>query len=168
MKQINAIEVDKMLQLADFLETVPVEGFNLFQWTAREERPRTTSFFGLIERDPGCGYAGCAMGWAAHSGLFEGLKLVTVPSEIRRAHGGIPVHNITYKGYLDMDAAAKLFGITARTAYFFFHPQRYETKNGTVPGQVSERLRAFVDKVDAIKARTNRPGLRLVQNRAMN
>lgn len=135
MKQLSKVEIGKMRQLADFLETVPVKDFDLSVWVQELEQPPTTYLFGLIQTDPGCGFAGCAMGWAAHSELFDGLHL----------EGWL----IKYKGYTDLEATMKVFGITKRAVDYLFTTWFYKTKFETEPGHVADRLNRFADIVEA-------------------
>lgn len=139
MKQLSKVEIGKMRQLADFLETVPPDRFVIERWEAQEELPAKTALFGLIELQPACGFAGCAMGWAAHSKLFPGLSLGYLPE--------FDFPSLFYKGATDFDAAAKLLGISERSAIFFFHPDRY--KGYVDPDHVAQRLLRFADKVES-------------------
>lgn len=139
MKQLSKVEIGKMRQLADFLETVQPSSFDLSSWVVSPYAPAKTYLWGLIQTQPECGFAGCAMGWAAHSKLFPGLYL---------DQGWI----VTYKGQQDFDAVVKLFGITKRNADFIFTTDGYKAyKNGggVTPGMVADRLNKFADKVES-------------------
>lgn len=141
MQQLRAVEIGKMRQLADFLETVPPEDFDLGRW--RERAPIDAIRIGPITLRKGCGFAGCAMGWAAHSGIFPGLRLS-------------PKGTLTYRGATEFEAVAKLLSLTPWTAYFLFHKDSYQQHAD--PAHVADRVRRFA----AIVERTlNRTGARL-------
>lgn len=149
MKQLARVEIERMRQFADFLETVPPREFDLNEWEAREATAAKTMLFGLIKLEPACGFAGCAMGWAAHSNAFEGLILIE----------GEPV----YKGFGGYRAAQKLLGIKSNAAHFLFGPERYAVDDPE-PGHVAARLRKFADKVESRlkRARPSSLALRVV------
>jgi hypothetical protein len=145
MKQLHKVEIEKMRQLADFLETVPPEEFDLSVWQLRAEQPRKTLLFGLIETNPGCGFAGCAMGWAAHSTLFPGLRLTRIRGTAR------PYWEPSYRGHVNWAAVELLFGLTVRFSAYLFRRARY--KGHASPGQVADRLRAAAERIERWKAR---------------
>lgn len=151
MKQLDRVEIEKMKQLADFLETVPPEDFDIDAWVTREPMPRQIEkrWFGLVEKEvePACGFAGCAMGWAAFSGLFDGLRVLG------------DWEGIGYRGATDFRAAELLFGINNNNSLFLFSP---DFDDQPEPWDVAERLRRFVEKVESRKHRRNRSKLRLV------
>lgn len=150
MKQLSQVEIGRMRQLADLLEAVPPSSFTLDDWEAQPETPAKTMLFGLIELEPACGFSGCAMGWAAHSGLFPGLSI----------DDGV----LVYRGYSSFRAAAKVMGVTENVAHFLFDPSLYEDACPE-PGDVAERLRRFADKVERRLMRKSEPTLRLVAQR---
>lgn len=122
-----------MRQLANFLEKVPPEDFSLEGW--RTQMPRDAWMLGPITLRRGCGFAGCAMGWAAHSNVFPGLRI--------NRDG-----DLVYRGALDHDAVVKLFGIKEQTVEFLFWCTSYEDYPVT-PDMVATRVRRFVEKVEA-------------------
>lgn len=138
MDQLANVNVARLYQLADFLETVPPEDFDLSAW--QDHAPREALAIGPITFRRACGFAGCAMGWAAHSGLFEGLR-------INRDN------NLVYKGASDIDAAAKVFGITVSVAEFIFYPLSYVGYDPIDPDDVARRVRKLAAKVEARVAR---------------
>lgn len=166
------VDTEKLLQLADYLETVPPESFDLDGWVIQDERAAIppTMFCGIIpitKGDPGCGFAGCALGWAAHSGLFPGLTL----------QNRVPV----YRGASQYASADRLFGFDQATpkrnrlkhhrrddyeymtsmSLFLFCPSMY--KRGSEPAQVADRIRRVVAKLHARRVRkSSEPKLRLV------
>jgi hypothetical protein len=176
MSMFDHVETGRLTQLADFLESVPPADFNIHEWTERAyEAPSPAEkflFFTITPASPGCGFAGCAMGWAAHARLFPGLTL----------QRGTP----TFKGAMGYPAADKLFGLapgtrrkmklfvdrrgtiaTTNTAFYLFGAdQAY--KHNPQPADVADRIRRFVAKVESRKARNaarvERPTLHLVSN----
>jgi len=131
MDQLLRVDTRKMRDLADFLETVPPEDFSLADW--QSQTPRREISIGPIVLRTGCGFAGCAMGWAAYSGKFEGLR--------------ISRETIRYRGLSGMRAAAKFLNVTETVAEFFFDESWY---GGVAePADVATRLRRFAEKVEA-------------------
>lgn len=177
MSMLSSVETGKMLQLAEFLESVPPRDFDLASWATRDAKEAIppTVLFGLFTVEPGkpgCGFAGCAMGWAAHSKLFDGLYIDQTGQLI-------------YKGAPSYSAADRLFGFDAEnrkrrlyyskaktrwtnTAYFLFGPKRYDTNN---PADVARRIRRMVAKIESRLARKAQPvqtGLRIVSSQKMS
>jgi hypothetical protein len=148
MKQLDRVEIEKIRQLADFLETVPPEDFDLDGWVQRQQREPSSILFGLIQRHPGCGFAGCAMGWAAHSGIFPGLRLTHDQEDI------------VYGGFTGYDAVEALLGIEYSHASFFFSHTMYSVI--AEPGHVARRLRRFADKIESRRAGKLKAKLSLV------
>lgn len=119
----------RLLKLAAFLRTVPRKAFAIDHWVTTE----ATKPEGVRPGD--CGFAGCAMGWAAHAKLFRGLELnmfAEQPVEIR------------YKGEEGFSAAAKLFDIQYFEAKELFSPNFYIGLKGT-PAQVAKRIERLVE-----------------------
>ncbi len=147
MKQLHKVEIGKMRQLADFLETVPPEDFDLAKWRLRS--PVSAIRLGPITLRQGCGFAGCALGWAAHMEVFPGLTL------------GAKDNTVYYRGYSEFRAAATLFEVNTETAVFLFHENSY-WPGYVEPGDVAERLRRFAEIVERRIARHTVPRLQLV------
>lgn len=138
------MDTGRLLVLAEFLETsVPEAEFNMLLWQHRAYVPPMEgtpagppSFFGLlpgspeVPPNPGCGFAGCAIGWAAHSGLFPGLKLREVNPEEKHRDGtkvGLTIVP-TYAGGTQWDAINSLFKIYPEDEKFV--PETAVSKNG--------------------------------------
>lgn len=147
MKMLAAVELQKMRDLSDFLETVPPEDFNLAHW--RERSAVAPISLGPITLRRGCGFAGCAMGWAAEAGLFPRLRI---------SKGG----DICYRGATGFEAAAKLLGVTPNQSWYFFSEHAYAWHAD--PADVADRMRRFVEIVERRLARSERPMLRLAVN----
>lgn len=143
MKQIAMVETARMSILADFLDTVPANDFHIEMWALRLPRPARTILFGLIETKPACGFAGCAVGWAVHSKLFPQLTW---------GGNGRSADYVAFEGSVGFEATDKFFGIN--NSSYFFHGERYIT--APTPADVALRLRRFVSKIEAIRARDRR------------
>ncbi len=128
MKMLSKVEVERMYQLAHLLETVSSQDFDLTIWGTRV-------------RDD-CGFAGCAMGWAAYAKLFPGLVMMGDGVRYFDDDKGIGA------GY---DAAVCVFGITSRTANFLFCPYFYEIPSS--PAALAARLVRFAEIVERRLAR---------------
>lgn len=123
------MNTEYLLKLADFLDTVPDKSFDIQFWTfTKATKPEGAT--------PGeCGFAGCALGWAAHAKLFRGLRLHE--------------NDIQYHDLLSYEAAAELFDITYHEAFALFTssvemiPHRLRPNRET-PKQVARRIRVFV------------------------
>jgi hypothetical protein len=131
------MNVAALHKMADMLDGIPAQEFNLNRW-GEDIRP------GFIRRMLGhseCGFAGCAMGWAAHMKTFDGL---TLDADYYSDGYGILYADkdhpeITYDGYV---AAAKLFNISVTVAAFFFSPASY-TQRRVKPSDVANRIREY-------------------------
>jgi hypothetical protein len=104
----------RLLKMADFVETIPRKDF------AMEIFGETTA----------CGTVGCALGWAAHTKLFRGLRQTT-ETYLKPA----------YRGRCGFDAAEVLFDISRHQVEGLF---RWHTTNET-PKQVARNIRRFVE-----------------------
>lgn len=124
-----AINAKRLLKLADYLETVPRKAFNIESWMSRSaNKPEG--------KNPGeCGFAGCAVGWAAHAKLFRGFRM----------NGGFPI----YKDTFSWPAVGVVFGLglcsplPSDDAAHLFSSYTYPQGKAT-PKQVAIRIRKFV------------------------
>lgn len=133
---------DRLLKLANFLETVPRKAFNLKNWQiSAATKPEGD--------EPGdCGFAGCAIGWAAHAKLFRGFTLG--PFE------DWPYLQPKYKDKGAWRAVAELMdlpldhdgGLSSRHAEHLFLGNNYAGGNPS-PKQVAARIRKFVKREEA-------------------
>lgn len=110
------MRADRLLKLADYLETVPRDRFDMTDWSNMKT---------------GCGFSGCAIGWAHHGKLFPGLAIR------KKASDSFSV--LHYRGETHLDAAALLFKIDSDSADDLFGPAQIAT-----PKQVAKRIRKFV------------------------
>lgn len=138
MDLLLEVNTERLLKLADFLETVPPEDFSLTDWRTR--MPVDAIRLGPIVFKQGCGFAGCAMGWAAHSGIFPGLRM---------AYDG----DMIYRGASGMSAVCKLLGVTESIGEFLFWESKYADYEPIDPDDVAKRIRRLVKKVESRLAR---------------
>lgn len=115
------MQTDRLLRLADFLETVPEKSFDM-------------RVFG--EDEAPCGFSGCALGWAAHAKLFP---------ELAWENGDFLVNGEDDQGDV-VKTATIVFGDGSRAegdeiydGCFAEHDHR-----GDTPKQTAERIRQFV------------------------
>lgn len=137
------MHADRLLKLADFLDTLPPERFNYSHWVGNAWGGKP---------DLSCGTTACALGWATAIPEFQAMGLclqrdgygevcVTLGEDVSDCEGA--EHSFL--------AAKKLFGITFRQAEFLFRPD--EELGGcdwTAPGvnakaqDVATHIRRFV------------------------
>lgn len=142
MKQIDNVEIGRLKALTDLLDTVPIKQFDMDGWQIEAPRAPSHRFFGLIQTDPGCGFAGCAMGWAAHDAIIPGLYIEH--GVLKYHHGGLILTNF--------DAVEAATGLSYEMAVYLFHPKKYQVYPVT-PEVVARRLRRFITKIEAIRRR---------------
>lgn len=120
----RVMRTDLLKTLADHLDTVPVENFNMKLWQARNE----------------CGFAGCAIGHAEGLPGFEGL---TFEPDIAEHGLFVPV----YDGFSGWQALVWLFGhISVDDAIYLFSPKFYS--KDVAPAMVAARIREFIKRKD--------------------
>lgn len=180
------MDTGRLLALADFLDTrVPEADFDMSRWIARSYRPPTEGIpagpphlFGLLSGSPevpptpGCGFAGCAIGWAEHSGLFPGLRMINVNKDEKHRDGSkIMLATVpAYAGALQWDAINSLFKIGKDDqkynpaakgnkhwglAGYLFHHATYPFNPG--PKEVAARIREVVAASGHIAIPTDLP-----------
>lgn len=116
------MKTDDLLRLADALDGLhlKVDQFDMYTW-AREE--------------PGCGFAGCAIGWGARLGVLPpGLYITTGGA----GESGYPARGAS----IGVDAIAEAYDIEDRAACELFFADRYADPYD--PKLVAERIRLFV------------------------
>lgn len=119
----------RLLKLADFLDTVPRRSFNMDNWVTREAT-------GPEGDTPGeCGFAGCALGWAAHGKLFAQLRLDGCN---RPTYRRTPGSRLVARHF---SAAVELFDIESSDADHLFGNW---FGRAVTPHQEARRIREFV------------------------
>jgi hypothetical protein len=143
------IHFDRLLTLADFLDTVPEEQFCFAMWVDDNYNGRPLR---------GCGTTACAMGWATQIPEFQALGLALVdlarpyrPNMFEPAILGTDkagMATITNRG---LAAARFLFGLTHAQACRLFmpHDDEYDDDENSLSEeatakQVAEHIRRFV------------------------
>lgn len=123
----------RLLKLADFLETIPKRVFDMSLW---EAAPATKP----EGKKPGkCGFAGCALGWAAHVKLFRGLRMFD--EELYYQAKGNRMEDVAW----GFHAAEELFEITNAQATFLFDEDSYDYAELPIPPKrVAKRIRKLV------------------------
>ena len=151
MKQIAAVELERFEALANLLDVVPAKDFYLRTWVQRIPTKRKMMMFGLVKIRPGCGFAGCAMGWAAHEKIIPGLEL---------NGGGLIYQKNGQRALINWEAVMAAMGIVgnAKFAEYLFYSPNYKIEPS--PAMVAKRLRRFIRKIEAIRARDRRRALR--------
>lgn len=125
----RTVNKERLLKLAEFLETVPADRFDLTEWQSSP-----TAAGRKVTKDRACGFAGCALGWAAHAGLFEGLTLTPISDELSRS-------SIRYHTAHGWAAPCRLFRIKDEESEYLFKPEFYDTQPS--PKDVAARIRSF-------------------------
>lgn len=111
---------DRLLKLADYLETVPRKKFDISGWGYETKK---------------CGFAGCAMGWAGFGRLFRGLKF---------ERGDLHYAPEPHLGNDGFSIAQSLFGIDGEASRYLFSYRFYPDGETVTPKRVSKRIRSFV------------------------
>lgn len=143
---MNREQGERMLALADYLESVPEANFDMGAWHI------TWQGAARVYQGPECGTVACAMGHACDMPLFQdlGLRLTRTLVTDRETYAdvGIEGRDDVRDGY---EAAEVLFGITdAQSQDLFSTFYEYEdvwsdeVEGDNSPKGVAGRLREFV------------------------
>ena len=133
---------DRMDTLLQILRTVDERQFRMETWGVNFNDD------GDVLKDS-CGFAGCAMGWAAQSPYFQklGLRLRRCATALRPLY----VTRLVFHGPdgIELDgflAAAAVFGITADAAKCLFDPEAYDDTPDVIikPKHVIARIEDFM------------------------
>lgn len=126
------MNVERLLELANLLETIPEDNFNLVSWGCNFDELRAPQKE-LIE----CGTVCCAVGWACSHPPFneQGLQFNWnyLPS---------------YKNKTSWSAVTKFFEIPDAVADYLFLSSLYQSEDGNNPQAVIERIRDIVKDTD--------------------
>jgi len=117
----------RLLMLADLLDTVPKEQFDLSCWAHKPKGKRIG----------GCGTTACAVGWAT---THPGFKKAGLRLKKRERHTAVP----EYKGHVSWAAVTAFFGVDLRQAGLLFMSAQYPRGCYTTPAEVAKRIREFV------------------------
>lgn len=134
------MEKDKLLKLADFLDTVPTELFNL-QWV-QDNWPRANDKEDFLkkwyDKDVECGATACAIGWLP----------VVLPEDAyyeEKCSNAVRLHNFYSESMSYDDKAMAVFDITRAEADYLFNPGCYDDKDMRNPKVVANRIRRVVE-----------------------
>jgi hypothetical protein len=129
---MKAFHAKRLLKLADFLDALPRESFNLATWF----------------RETDCGTVACAAGWACTIPAFKRAGLRIAKSESpHHAPQVIPtLTDAAGETYFGFDACAEFFGLLMGDSYHLFGPDEYRTGRRTTPKAVAKRIRAIVSR----------------------
>lgn len=118
--------------LADRLETVPPDQFDIDMWAGASPRPEP----GKAPTVGDCGTVACAVGWAT-----------TVPelsrAGLRLAWCGVSAYPV-YGGLTDGPAVAAFFGLSEQEEEQLFRGESYPPHREVTPLGVARRVRAFL------------------------
>lgn len=114
------MRTDKLLTLADFLETIPAEKFNLEHWGEYDHNE--------------CLTAGCACGWSTK--LFDDFPYILAP------------HNGKYQIRINWNDMEDYFGLTKSQADHLFLISSYRDDERTAL-MVAYRIRKLVKESDS-------------------
>lgn len=131
---------NRLLKLADFLDTVPRKKFNLYDWITKKSDNTATT----IDHIKKCGFAGCAVGWAMTLPSFKKAGLKSMGRQQYRFQYGQAFSIPYYKGKENWFAVAEFFGVVGYDAEELFSVDSY-SENAT-PKMVARRIRKFVKK----------------------
>jgi hypothetical protein len=133
------MNTDRLLKLADFLDKLPPERFDIYDWVGSDFRG---------DVDLSCGTTACAIGWATTIPEFRQLGLSLniqancyshriIATPVLDLGGGITLHGF--------DAAGHLFDITREDAYYLFDTGQVDSlPRDATPADVANRIREFV------------------------
>ena len=114
----------RLAKLADFLETVPEDKFNMNVWA---------NLFNYRSKLGDCGTAGCALGWATK--IFPELEL--------RWDGGSPYILLSSTSAGGLQAANTFFEIDISVSKDIFMAESYHSFPIT-PQQVAAKIRSYL------------------------
>jgi hypothetical protein len=131
------MRADRLLKLADFLETVPPQAFDIKDWLTRKPS-------GPEGNVPGeCGFAGCAVGWAAHQKMFDGFGFR--PLRDGTESGEVQYTDEAGVTSISWEAVRNLFEVDRALADCLFDGSSYrECDYRPAPITVAKRIRLAV------------------------
>lgn len=140
---LSATAKERILFLADFLDTLPVEKFDYGRWVGEDWQGAA---------DLSCGTKACAAGWATTLQVFQDLGLIL-------CHLCYDVHLKDDKCFsLDKDfayasdrALMQVFDITDAQVLDLFYPNIYsedQPNQGATPQKVAAYFRRYIQEED--------------------
>lgn len=133
--------VPALAKLADFIDTIPPDNFHFASWDASEDADgdfesapvpaNKAKFTGNFQ----CGFAGCAIGWAAHAKIIPGLRFSRSGVVTYKRRGA------TTSGWYAVEVA---FHLDNSTSAYFFAPRSYLNLELTKPAEVAARIRDWI------------------------
>lgn len=149
------MRTDRLTKLADLLDGLPSDHFNMEYWGRGETTASDTLDMNA------CGTVACAFGWACSIPEFKeaGLSLEIyskgfrlnsyLPTFVTQSMS-VPMGKVTYQGYT---AAEKFFEISPDETAWLFAPDRYCPEDedeaewdaaAVKPAEVADRIRALL------------------------
>jgi hypothetical protein len=152
------MDSERLLKLADFLETVDPDRFYYGNWVG------TRRFPWMGDPDMTCGTTACALGWATQIPEFRaaGLELVKLEGnsdKLGAYHGAIMLRGADQTGVwysaveLSISSAMRFFDLDESEARFLFMPdekrsggyERFSSPSSYAgPSEVAEHIRMVV------------------------
>jgi len=139
----------RLLKLAEHLDTIPVEAFNIHHWVSLNEKDtvwapevkKLEQYDSISEgvlANVECGFAACAVGHASSIKEFqqEGFRM------LHDEEFG-PIYP-SYRGRHSFAAVNLFFGLDDEEAQMLFQSTGYGTRNVT-PYDVAKQIRTFVN-----------------------
>ncbi len=128
------MNIERLTRLANFLETVPREHFDLSWWSAEASTGHR------------CGTFACAGGWACAIPEFREAGLRAGRSSIHPGPGGTGVP--LFEGFEGYHALRKFFGLTELQEDWIFNPDFYPWRKHGDPMAVVKRIRSMVKRAE--------------------
>ena len=134
----------RLLKLADFLDTVPRNKFDIGRWFSPVGEGAVFPV-GEIPVVGACNTTACAAGWATTIPTFKRAGLHLEPSERYGVDGetGLVVMIPAYGDLRTQLALEAFFGLPGRLAEFIFMPIGYRNGYAT-PKEVAKKIRRVV------------------------
>ena len=143
MKTKPEIYAKRLLKLADFLQKLSPERFDINDWVGYGWKG---------ESDLSCGTVACGLGWATTIPEFRKLGLKMFQNKHRTGIVGLTDSDLWGDIYPPADAANKIFGLTLYEFNFLFVPDLQISGLGksltriSTSKQAAKHIRKFVQK----------------------
>lgn len=123
-------KIGHLKAIAKVLDGVMPRQFDITRWESREP-------------PSGCGFAGCAIGWASYKNVL--------PSRLKMVDR-VPVYTTDAKELRNFSAVSAALGISKRDAEWLFSSGDYRAGVAVEPSTVARRIRQFVREKQAAAA----------------